>query len=95
MSKIGFLSKNKANGKTYIYLRTSQRSQDDYKKVIKKNIFSFGSMPGALEKMYHWRENIEKFPADLLGKGYNLDDLDEWILTLETKITKNGKRFVC
>lgn len=88
--KIGYLSKNKSKGITYIYLRKSEREKD---LVKKKNLYSFGRMPQALEDMYTWREQPEKFPEKLKELGYNLEDLQEWILTLETKITSKGNPF--
>jgi hypothetical protein len=50
-------------------------------------------MPGALENMYQLRENPESFPKELMAAGYNLDDLDEWILTIETQVTSSDRTF--
>lgn len=50
-------------------------------------------MPNALEKMYTLRENPEDFPQDLRGRNYNLDDLDDWIMTIETRKTSRGRDF--
>jgi hypothetical protein len=50
-------------------------------------------MPQALEKMYWMRDNPEKFPEELTNWGFNLNDLDDWILTLETQITSTGREF--
>lgn len=93
--KIGYLSKVKSKGKTYIYIRVSERYKDDSGKSIvrKRNIFSFGCMPKALDNMYYWRDNPEMFPDELKEMGYNLNDLYEWILTIETQITSTGKEF--
>lgn len=92
--KIGFLTKNKARGHTYIYLRKSKQVRENGKEYIKKtNLFSFGKMPQALNLMYEWEQNPELFPQELKEQGYDLADLREWILTLETKVTSTGKKF--
>ena len=90
MKKVGYLSRKKSNGNTYIYLRRSYRERS---KVKHEYIYSFGSMPKALEKMYWYRENPEKFPKELEERGYNLKDLYEWIMTMETKVTSTGREF--
>ena len=50
-------------------------------------------MPEALEKMYKIRDNPQTFPKDLIDKGFELRDLYDWILTIETKVTSTGRRF--
>lgn len=90
MKKVGYLSQKKSNGKVYIYLRKSYREEN---KVKHEYIYSFGAMPNALEKMYTLRENPEDFPQDLRGRNYNLDDLDDWIMTIETRKTSRGRDF--
>ncbi|MHB0803030.1 hypothetical protein PVK73_26805 [Bacillus thuringiensis] len=46
-----------------------------------------------MDKMFRWRENPEKeFPEEILKLGYNLDDLDDWIMTLETGYSKTGRK---
>lgn len=86
----GHLTRKKARGEIYIYLRESFRKG---KKVTNKNIYGFGKMPNALELLYSFREDYDLYPKELLEKGYNLDDLDEWILTLETQVTGTGRDF--
>lgn len=90
MKKIGYLTKKKSNGAFYIYLRRSYRKQN---KVNHEYIFSFGKMPNALEHMYWIRDNPEKFPTELIERHFNLDDLQEWILTIETGVTSTGRNF--
>lgn len=87
---VGYLTRNKSRGHTYIYLQKSKR---EGKKIKRENIFSFGKMPEALETMYEFREKPEIFPEKLKELGFNLDDLDEWILTIETKRTSTGRAF--
>ena len=90
MKKSGYLSKKKSNGNTYIYLRRSYREDN---KVKHEYIYSFGSMPNALEKMFWLRDNPEQFPKELKERGYNLMDLDNWIMTIETRVTSTGRVF--
>ncbi|PJN91479.1 hypothetical protein [Bacillus sp. mrc49] len=86
----GYLSKKKANGSIYIYVRRSYRVG---KRTSHKNIYGFGPLPAALEKMYQIRENPNTFPETLSLEGFNLSDLHEWILTIETNITSTGRDF--
>ncbi|MBD7939660.1 hypothetical protein H9655_21690 [Cytobacillus sp. Sa5YUA1] len=82
--------KQKAKGKVYILLKKSNRQG---KKVYSQSIYSFGSMPGALEKMYWLRDHPEEFPTKLKKQGFDLVDLYDWIWTIETRRKKNGKPF--
>lgn len=88
--KVGYLTRKKAKDHTYIYLR---KTFQEGGRVKNKNIYSFGRMPRALEEMYKLREEPENFPDELIKAGYNLDDLDEWIMTIETQITSSGRPF--
>ncbi|WP_281203325.1 hypothetical protein [Cytobacillus kochii] len=88
--KTGYLTKKVSKGRTYIYLRKSYRVD---KKIKHKYLYSFGVMPEALEKMYKIRDNPQTFPKDLIDKGFELRDLYDWILTIETKVTSTGRRF--
>lgn len=90
LKKQGYLSQKKSKGKTYIYLRRTHRIE---KKITHEYLYSFGSMPRALERMYWLRDNPESFPKELREKGYDLMDLYEWIMTIETKITSTGRNF--
>ncbi|GAF66422.1 hypothetical protein BTS2_3323 [Bacillus sp. TS-2] len=90
MGKVGYLSKKISKGKTYIYLRKSYR---EGKEVKNEYLYSFGPMPHALEKMYSIRGNPDTFPKELTNQDYDLLDLNEWILTLETKLTSTGRSF--
>lgn len=89
-SKSGYLSKKKSNGKNYIYLRRSYREDEQVKHEY---IFSFGSMPRALEKLYLMRENPEDIPLRLTERNFDVSDVNEWILTLETQVTSTGRSF--
>lgn len=56
-------------------------------------MYSFGPMPDALEKMYWLRDNPEEFPEELKQRHFNLGDLDDWIMTIETRKTSTGRDF--
>lgn len=90
MKKSGYLSKKKSNGKIYIYLRRSYRENEQIKHEY---IHGFGAMPDALENLYLLRENPENFPSELSKQNFDLADLNEWILTLETQVTSTGREF--
>lgn len=90
MKKVGYLSKKKVSNKTYIYIRKSFREN---KKIKHEYIYSFGSMPGALEKMYWLRDHPELFPNELADRGFDFSDLYDWILTMETGVTSTGRDF--
>ncbi|MDM5205355.1 hypothetical protein [Cytobacillus kochii] len=90
MKKLGYLSKKISKGHTYIYLRKSYRVD---KEIKHKYLYSFGSMPDALEKMYEMRDNPQGFPKELIELGFDLIDLYDWILTIETKVTSTGRSF--
>ncbi len=62
-------------------------------KVSSQSLYSFGPMPGALEKLYWLREHPEEFPEELKEKGFVLADLYDWIWTIETRQKKNGRPF--
>lgn len=73
--------------------RSTIEWMNDKRKEYKQTIYSFGNYEKALEKMYGWRNNPELFPQELKELGYDLSDLHDWILTLETKKTKTGRDF--
>ncbi|TKI45566.1 hypothetical protein [Bacillus mycoides] len=82
----------RSKGNLYVYLAKGIRI-DGKKKTI--TIYSFGKILEALEKLYSWRENFEEmFPEELIELGYYYDDLDEWILTLETGYSKRGRKLL-
>lgn len=90
-----YLGKTRANGYIYIYLRQSYREKRENKSISKyRNLFSFGEAKKALETMYSWRDQPETFPEELKAMGMDLEDLEEWILTLQTQVTKTGKPFL-
>lgn len=49
----------------------------------------------ALETMYGMRDNFEnRFPPELKDKGYDWEDLNDWILSIETGYSKYGNKLV-
>ncbi|HDR3452374.1 TPA: hypothetical protein QCN67_005779, partial [Bacillus thuringiensis] len=41
------------------------------------------------------RDDFEnRFPPDLKGKGYDWEDLNDWILSIETGYSKYGNKLV-
>jgi hypothetical protein len=86
-----FLSTIKSKGNYYIYLYSYAVRQDRFRTA--KTVYRFGRKEMAIKKMHHWRNNFEEFPEDLLALGCNINDLEDWIRTLETGITKTGKQF--
>ncbi|MFP3802192.1 hypothetical protein, partial [Paraburkholderia sp. SIMBA_027] len=76
----------------YLYLRRSVREPNG--NIKKVHIFSFGDIKKAEKKMIDWYMNPEKFPEKLNDNGFDLEDLKEWILTLQTKKISTGKDFI-
>lgn len=90
---MGYLSQIRSGGKQYIYL-TEYIGIQPFSTKTEKHIYSFGSSQIALAKMKSWFRNFEnKFPEELKNKGYTFDDLKSWIITLETGVTKKGRKF--
>lgn len=83
-----FLKNVKSKGNVYIYLCAYNCLDQD-----KKIIFSFGRIDKALMRMKKWKENFCDFPVDLSEMGCCREDLLDWVRTLETGITKTGKKF--
>ena len=88
--KSGYICRKRAKERTYIYLRRSYRENN---KVKHEYVYSFGPMPDALEKMYWLRDNPEEFPEELKQRHFDLVDLYDWIMTMETKVTPTGRIF--
>ncbi|MCU5096705.1 hypothetical protein [Bacillus wiedmannii] len=93
--KVGFLKFVTSRKKVYVYLAKEIYIKKSNKRSVSKTqiLYRFGNFDVALEKMFRWRENPEKeFPEEILKLGYNLDDLDDWIMTLETGYSKTGRK---
>ncbi|MCL9969574.1 hypothetical protein MX569_03090 [Anoxybacillus kestanbolensis] len=44
-------------------------------------------------QMKRWKRRFTEFPNELLNLGCGMEDLEEWIRTIETGITKTGRIF--
>ncbi|NRG31727.1 hypothetical protein [Niallia circulans] len=90
MKRVGYLTKKTSKGKVYLYIRKSYR---EGKRVKHQYIYGFGPIETAKEKLYKIFEEEIEFPKELKINGFNLDDVYDWILTLETGVTKSGRLF--
>lgn len=91
----GYLSVVRSGNYKYIQLRQSVSKKNEVRgsRTINKIIvYSFGNVKKAIEKLYDWRDNPKNFPQELKKRGYDLYDLDDWILTIETGISKTGRK---
>lgn len=79
----GYLKFVKSRNKTYVYLHGRIKGDK-----CKKHLFAFGQIDDALENMYSMRGHLSE---ELFSLGFGYDDLEEWILTLETRSTRTGK----
>lgn len=87
---IGYLIRKKSKGNTYIYLRQSKREGGEIKHDY---IYSFGKMPAALDHLYSIVNEEIPFPNNLKSEGYDIQNVLDWIMTLEIQQTKNGRDF--
>ena len=85
-----FLTQFKAKGNQYIYLTTKTPHPEHRKN---KRLFSFGQTTSAIQKMQEWQQNFNLFPEELIILGCNKSDLDIWITTMITGVTKTGRKF--
>ncbi|WP_256816688.1 hypothetical protein [Cytobacillus sp. Bac17] len=84
-----FISHSTAKGKQYIYLYEYCSSET----TNKQSLYGFGRKEEAIKKMRRWRRNFDLFPQQLLEFGCTKEDLIDWIRTMETGVTKTGKKF--
>lgn len=92
--KLGYLSQVKVKGKRYIYLKEYQGKKNG--KITEPRIYAFGHRSIALQRMKEWQKDFSTFPEYLKKLGYDENDLQDWINTLETGVSKTGrsKKFV-
>ncbi|WP_179885280.1 hypothetical protein [Bacillus cereus] len=89
---IDFLTFNRSKEKLYVYLTKALRENGKKKNIT---LYKFGRMDIALENMYTWRDNFKSmFPKELLNMGYDWNDLHNWILSLETGYSNNGRKLI-
>ncbi|MFC5732164.1 hypothetical protein [Cytobacillus gottheilii] len=90
---MAYLSQVRSGGKQYIYL-TEYCGRQPYTAKTERHVYGFGNSRIALLKMKRWLRKFDsEFPEQLNELGYTENDLKEWIETLETGITKNGRKF--
>ncbi|MBW7651333.1 hypothetical protein [Anoxybacillus sp. ST4] len=89
---MAYLSQVKSNGRQYIYLCIYVGSQE-YSTRKERRVYSFGEARRALIRMKRWKRKFSEFPRELLDLGCGMKELEEWIQTLETGITKTGRYF--
>ncbi|MDA2111807.1 hypothetical protein P4388_10830 [Bacillus thuringiensis] len=93
MSQVpGFLKFVLAKERRYVYLVVAEKKN---KKVHTHIVYGFGPLEKALETMYEMRDDFEKlFPLELKERGYDWEDINEWILSIETGYSKYGNKLV-
>lgn len=93
MSQIpGFLKFVLAKERRYVYLAVAEKKN---KRVKTHIVYRFGPLEAALETIYGMRDDFEKcFPPELKDKGYDWEDLNDWILSIETGYSKYGNKLV-
>lgn len=83
-----FISHIKSKGNLYVYLYEYTNTGNSNK----QSLYGFGRKEKALKNMRVWRKDFSLFPKELVEFGCTKKDLNEWIKTLETGVTKTGKR---
>ncbi|MFB6732588.1 hypothetical protein ACFCVW_29730 [Bacillus mobilis] len=93
MSQVpGFLKFVLAKEMRYVYLAVAEKKN---KRVNTTILYKFGRIEKALENMYEMRDNFEGcFPSELKEKGYDWEDINDWILSIETGYSKHGNKLV-
>ncbi|WP_242285096.1 hypothetical protein [Bacillus cereus group sp. BfR-BA-01394] len=93
MSQVpGFLKFVLAKERRYVYLAVAEKKN---KKVRTHMVYRFGPLEKALETMYEMRDDFENlFPLELKERGYDLEDINDWILSIETGYSKHGNKLV-
>lgn len=83
----------RAKGNKYIYLYSYDGYERERKSPKSISVCSFGRNDKALKKLKEWKDDFNSFPRPLRELGCTKGDLLEWIITVETGVTKTGKRF--
>ncbi|HDR4458128.1 MULTISPECIES: hypothetical protein [Bacillus] len=93
MSQVpGFLKFVLAKERRYVYLVVAEKKN---KKVHTHMVYGFGPLEKALETMYEMRNDFENlFPLELKERGYDWEDVNDWILSIETGYSKHGNKLV-
>ncbi|HHT7067691.1 hypothetical protein [Bacillus thuringiensis] len=93
MSQVpGFLKFVLAKERRYVYLVVAEKKN---KKVHTHIAYGFGPIEKALETMYEMCADFENlFPLELKERGYDWEDINDWILSIETGYSKHGNKLV-
>ncbi|TCJ79215.1 UNVERIFIED_ORG: hypothetical protein EDC93_108174 [Bacillus cereus] len=93
MSQVpGFLKFVLAKERRYVYLVVAEKKN---KKVHTHMVYRFGPLEKALETMYEMRGDFENlFTLELKERGYDWEDINDWILSIETGYSKHGNKLV-
>ncbi|MBG9714531.1 hypothetical protein [Bacillus cereus] len=93
MSQVpGFLKFVLAKERRYVYLVVAEKKN---KKVQTHMVYGFGPLEKSLETMYEMRDDFENlFPLELKERGYDWEDINDWILSIETGYSKHGNKLV-
>jgi hypothetical protein len=90
---VAFLSQIKSGGQQYIYL-TEYCGNREFSSKKERHVYSFGNSRTALLKMKRWSRNFDQeFPEELKCLGCTKNDLEKWVMTLQTGITSTGRKF--
>lgn len=88
----GFLKFVLVKERRYVYLAVAKKKN---KRVHTHIVYRFGPLEKALETMYVMRDDFENlFPLELKEKGYDWEDINDWILSIETGYSKYGNKLV-
>lgn len=87
---MGFLSQIRVKGKQYIYL-SEYIGKNKYTTTTEINVYGFGERQKALETMRKWKSGEKEIPREITVLGYGLEDVEQWIETLETGISPTGR----
>lgn len=84
-----FISYVTSKGNQYIYLYEYCNSESK----TKQSLYGFGRKEVAIKNMRKWKREFSLFPQELRDFGCTMKDLNDWIRTMETGVTKTGKKF--
>ncbi|KAA6449297.1 MULTISPECIES: hypothetical protein [Bacillus cereus group] len=93
MSQVpGFLKFVLAKERRYVYLVVAEKKN---KKVHTHMVYGFGPLEKVLETMYEMRDDFENiFPLELKERGYDWEDINDWILSIERGYSKHGNKLI-
>jgi len=87
---MAYLSRVKSNNNIYIYL-TIYDPECKHSSKKERNIYSFGRLDKAIEKMNMWMLIPSLFPEELAKLGFTIKNVEKWISSIKGKNEKNVK----